>query len=321
FVLLPGLVIAWWRLHRRRRAFNREMVSQGYFSLRRELSQARAIQHALFPKSIQTEAVDFDFTYVPANEVGGDFIHASVDAKGRLDIVVLDVTGHGLASALTVSRLSGEIERLLAEDPDIEPGHVLRMLNRYVNLTLSRHGVYATALCIQADPTSGEVLYANAGHPPAFVRRASGAVEQFDSTTWLLGAAPDSMFEHDQLSFVLGPKDTLVLVTDGVHEAPDRKGLQFGLARLTEALARTPEPERWSQHVASAADQWRRGVGDDDLLVASIRLPMATATAPKVRPRGVDIELDTSMGMGMSPYAERASNQGADVGASEASKA
>lgn len=302
FVLVPGALIAWWRLNRRQRAFNREMVAKGFFSMRRELSQARAVQLALFPKAIHAPNLDFDFSYVPANEVGGDFIHASVDAKGRLDVVLLDVTGHGLASALTVSRLSGEIERLLAEDPDIEPGHVLRMLNRYVNLTLSRHGVYATALCIQVDPATGHVVYANAGHPPAFVRRATGAVERFDSTTWLLGAAPDNMFESEQMEFVLGPRDTLVVVTDGAHEAHDRKGQQFGLERLTEAMARTPEPDRWCQHVAGAVEQWRRGVGDDDLLVASIRTPLAAPAPPKVRPRGVDIDLDTAMGMGMSPY-------------------
>jgi hypothetical protein len=302
FVLVPGLLISWWRLSRRRRAFDREMVAKGFFSMRRELSQARAVQLALFPRPIRSPNLEFDFSYIPANEVGGDFIHASVDAKGRLDVVLLDVTGHGLASALTVSRLSGEIERLLAEDPDIEPGHVLRMLNRYVNLTLSRHGVYATALCIQVDPATGGVVYANAGHPPAFVRRASGAVERMDSTTWLLGAAPDSMFESEQVEFALGPRDTLVLVTDGAHEAHDRKGQQFGLERLTEALARTPEPDRWCQHVTSMVEQWRRGVGDDDLLVASIRTPLAAPAPPKVRPRGVDIDLDTSMGMGMSPY-------------------
>jgi hypothetical protein len=301
-MLVPGILISWWRLHRRRRAFNREMVTRSFFSMRRELSQARGVQLALFPKPIRNETLDFDFTYVPANEVGGDFIHASMDAKGRLDVVVLDVTGHGLASALTVSRLSGEIERLLAEDPDIEPGQVLRMLNRYVNLTLSRHGVYATALCAQIDPATGEVTYANAGHPPAFVRRANGAVEQFDSTTWLLGAAPDSMFESEQVTFTLGPRDTLVMVTDGVHEAPDRKGLQFGLARLIETLGRTPEPDRWSQHVAAAADQWRRGVGDDDLLVATVRAPLAAPAPPRVRPRGADIELETSMGLGVSPF-------------------
>lgn len=300
FVLLPGLLICWIRLRRRRRAFNREMVTRGYFSMRRELNQARAVQLALFPKTIRADNLLFDFAYVPANEVGGDFIHASVDRKGRLDVVLLDVTGHGLASALTVSRLSGEIERLLAENPDIEPAQVLRMLNRYVNLTLSRHNVYATALALQVDPTTGEVTYANAGHPPAFVRRASGAVERFDSTTWLLGAAPDSMFEQDQLNFTLGPRDTLILLTDGVHEAPDRKGVRFGLERVQESLSRTPEPERWTAHLSGAADSWRSRIADDDLLVASIRVPLAAPAAPRARPRALDIEMDTALGIGMA---------------------
>jgi hypothetical protein len=291
FVLIPGIWVCWLRLRRRRRQFNREMVAKGFFSMRRELSQARAVQLALFPKPIQTQSVDFDFAYVPANEVGGDFIHASIDERGRLDVVVLDVTGHGLASALTVSRLSGEIERLLAEDPDMEPGHVLRMLNRYVNLTLSRHSVYATALCVQVCPMTGEVKYANAGHPPAFVRRADGSVERFDSTTWLLGAAPDSMFEDDQLTFVLGSQDTLVLVTDGVHEAPDRKGERFGIDRLHEALQKSPAPARWSEHIASAADNWRKGLGDDDLLVASVRVPLAVPAPASGR---VSVPVQTS---------------------------
>ncbi|NBQ14112.1 MAG: hypothetical protein EBU31_05755, partial [Proteobacteria bacterium] len=144
-MLVPGLVINWWRLRTHRRRFDRRMVTKGFFSMRRELSQARAVQMALFPKLVRWPHLEFDYAYQPANEVGGDFIHASVDEKGRLDVIVLDVTGHGLASALTVARLSGEIERLLAEDPDISPGAVLRALNRYVTLTLAKHSVYLTA--------------------------------------------------------------------------------------------------------------------------------------------------------------------------------
>ena len=181
----------------------------------------------------------------------------------------MDVTGHGLASALTVSRLSGEIERLLAEDPDISPGAVLRALNRYVSLTLAKHSVYLTAIAVQVDPADGTVRYVNAGHPPAFVRRADGRVERFDSTTFLLGAVPDADFDADETEIVLGPADTLVLVTDGVHEAPDRMGRQFGLDRLREHLARPSAPDRWSLSLAQAVEQWRGRIGDDDVLVAT----------------------------------------------------
>jgi hypothetical protein len=293
-ILAPGLIINWWRLRTHRRRFDRRMVTKGFFSMRRELSQARAVQMALFPKLVRWPHLEFDYAYQPANEVGGDFIHASVDEKGRLDVIVLDVTGHGLASALTVARLSGEIERLLAEDPDISPGAVLRALNRYVTLTLAKHSVYLTAVAVQVDPGHGTVRYVNAGHPPAWVRRADGRVERFDSTTFLLGAVADADFDADETTIVLGPLDTMVLVTDGVHEASDRAGRQFGLERIQEMLSRNPVPDRWCGHLAQIVEQWRGRIGDDDLLVATIRVPSATPPLPPTRSLAEDIEQETT---------------------------
>lgn len=301
FVLVPGLLVNWWRLRTHRRRFDRQMVAKGFFSMRRELSQARAVQMALFPKPVKAPGLEFDYTYAPANEIGGDFIHASLDERGRLDIVLMDVTGHGLASALTVSRLSGEIERLLAEDPDISPGAVLRALNRYVSLTLAKHSVYLTAIAVQVDPADGTVRYVNAGHPPAFVRRADGRVERFDSTTFLLGAVPDADFDADETEIVLGPADTLVLVTDGIHEAPDRMGRQFGLDRLRDHLARPSAPDRWSLSLAQAVEQWRGRIGDDDVLVATVRTPEARPPRPRTRSLAEDIEMDTSLGLSGVP--------------------
>jgi len=294
-VLAPGLLLCWWRLRTHRRRFDRRMVAKGFFAMRRELSQARAVQMALFPRPVRSPELEFDYSYFPANEVGGDFIHASVDAKGRLNVVMLDVTGHGLASALTVSRLSGEIERLLAEDPDIAPGAVLRALNRYVALTLAKHGVYLTAIAVQADPATGEVRYVNAGHPPAWLRRGDGRVERLDSTTFLLGVMPDADFCADESSLLLAQEDALVLVTDGVHEAPDRAGKQFGLARIEECMA-SVQPAGAAGALASAVQQWTAGNGDDDVLVASIRLPRAKAPFPPTRSLAEDLEAEVAMG-------------------------
>lgn len=301
FMLVPGLIINWWRLRTHRRRFDRRMVTKGYFSMRRELAQARALQMALFPKPVRAPHLEFDFTYMPANEVGGDFIHASVTESGRIDIVMIDVTGHGMASALTVARLSGELERLIAEDPDIAPGTVLRALNRYATLTLAKHGVYLTALAIQVEPATGVIRYANAGHPPAWVRRGDGTVERFDSTTFLLGAVSDADFEDDEMEIVLTAADVLVLVTDGVHESIDRAGRQFGLQRLQDALGRTPAPERWSAHLTQMVEQWSGRIGDDDVLVATVRTPLAAARLPKTRSFAEDIEMETTLGMSRGP--------------------
>jgi hypothetical protein len=255
--LVPGLAISSWRLRRHRRRFDRSMVAKGFFAMRRELSQARSVQMALFPAAI---------------------------------------TGHGLASALTVARLSGEIERLLAEDPDIAPGAVLRALNRYVLLTLSKHSVYLTALAIQVDPVHGTVRYVNAGHPPAWVRRGDGSIDRFDSTTFLLGVMPDDEFDAEEREIALGPADTLVLVTDGVHEAPDRAGRQFGLDRIGDTLARLPAGGRVAQLLSTAVEQWRGKVGDDDVLVATVRVPQAVPIAPGALDRAAEIEAHVTLG-------------------------
>jgi hypothetical protein len=294
-VLAPGLALCWWRLRTHRRRFDRRMVAKGFFAMRRELSQARAVQMALFPRPVRSPELEFDYAYAPANEVGGDFIHASVDAKGRLDVVMLDVTGHGLASALTVARLSGEIERLLAEDPDIAPGAVLRALNRYVALTLAKHSVYLTAVAVQADPATGEVRYVNAGHPPAWLRRGDGRVERLDSTTFLLGVMPDADFCADETTLLLGPDDALVLVTDGIHEASDRASRQFGLERIAECLASAPAGGA-APALAAAVEQWTGGKGDDDVLAASIRVPQARAPLPPTRSRAEDLESEMATG-------------------------
>jgi hypothetical protein len=303
-VLLPGLAVSWYRLRTHRRRFDRKMVTKGFFAMRRELSQAKAVQMALFPRPVHGGGLDFDFAYLPANEVGGDFIHASIDERGRLDVVLMDVTGHGLASALTVARLSGEVERLLAEDPDISPGAVLRALNRYVALTLSKHSVYLTAISVQVDPAHGVVRYVNAGHPPAWVRRGDGRVERFDSTTFLLGAVPDADFESDETEIVLGPDDVLVLLTDGVHEAPDRAGRQFGLERIAEHLRRPVGKDGHARGLAAAVGAWRGGMGDDDVLVATVRTPLATPPLPHTASQAEDIERDTALGLGASPAGE-----------------
>jgi hypothetical protein len=102
--------------------------------------------------------------------------------------------------------------------------------------------------------------------------------------TFLLGAVADADFDADETTIVLGPLDTMVLVTDGVHEAPDRAGRQFGLERIQEMLSRNPVPDRWCGHLAQIVEQWRGRIGDDDLLVATIRVPSATPPLPPTPP-------------------------------------
>lgn len=270
-IVVPGMGICWARLRIHGRRFRSRMVQRGFFSLRRELAQARAVLARLFPWNVRVPGLTLEFAHVPADEVGGDYLHASVSPDGCLRVVVIDVTGHGLAAAMTVARLSGEVDRIVAEHPRLGPGELLRRLNSYCLLTLSQQGIHATAAAAWIDPASGRVRHANAGHPPMYVRRIGRSVDRLDGTTMLLGVVEANEFGESEGATILEPGDSLLLITDGLYEAFDARGKQFGLARLEAALRREPSPPNWTPHLVELVQEWRGRIADDDLLAVCVR--------------------------------------------------
>lgn len=268
--LLPGLGVCAFRMWHWNRRFRAAAVARGFGVLRREVKQARRIHESLFPDPIRTDRFSFDFVFRPMRDLGGDFIHASVNPDGRVRVVLVDVTGHGLTAAMTVTRLSGEIERVVAEDPRVGPASILMALNRYVSLVLSQHSIFATAVAAELDPEDGSLRIANAGHPPTFIRRREGDVEEIRCEGIILGAVESEEYECEEIRHHLGDGDHLVMYTDGVIETRDRSGRQLGTTRLAEALRRSPAPASWAKFVTSLADGHRIGPSEDDLLVATL---------------------------------------------------
>jgi serine phosphatase RsbU (regulator of sigma subunit) len=223
--------------------------------------------------------VRFEYTYTPMRELGGDYVHFDISPDGVVHVTLLDVTGHGLPSALTVNRLYGELERIRAESPLADPGEVLSLLNRYVHLTMVKHNIFVTALCLTLDPYEGKLHWANAGHPPAFLRGANGAVTQLPATAVLLGALDSREFIADPKTMELSPGDVLVAYTDGTFEARDRNGESLGLDVLREIMSSNP-PRNWPQHIASAVARHSAGRPEDDILIASLTFKAARPQLP-----------------------------------------
>jgi serine phosphatase RsbU (regulator of sigma subunit) len=271
-ILVPGLAVAAVRLHWHSEQFRTRMVGKLFTSMRQELKQARHIHESMFPARHDDGFVRFDFTFRPMHELGGDFIHLHVGPTGLVYVTLLDVTGHGLAAALTVNRLYGELERVRAESPHAEPGELLAALNRYIYFTMSRHQIFVTAVCLSIDPYIGRLQWASAGHPPGFRRGANGVVTQLPATTVLLGALGPEEFLPEQRALDLTPGDTIILYTDGAFEARDRQGNQLGIPRLEDLLTRHPPPRNWSQHLESAVVKHSGGQTADDVLIASLTL-------------------------------------------------
>ena len=279
-MMAPGIFIAWVKHSRRVEGFRVRMLQTRYGQMRRELFDAQRIHEALFPEPIPTGPLRFAYRYRPMLQIGGDYLYArfSPPVSGgapAFNLLLLDVTGHGIAAALTVNRLYGEVERLFAEDPHASPGAVLSALNRYVHLTLATHSVYVTALCIRVDQDLHTLEYASGGHPPAFICAANGTIDQLDSTSFVLGAAAAADFDPAVQSrpFVAG--DTLLAYTDGALECRNQQGRMLGVKGLTKFLASVHTSEQAGRSglasvVLAAVESHRHGPTEDDTLVVEI---------------------------------------------------
>jgi serine phosphatase RsbU (regulator of sigma subunit) len=309
---LPGCLICMFRNGRRMETFQLRFVQRRYGEVRRELVDARRIHESLFPRPIDTGPVRFCYEYEPMRQIGGDYLYACVcddvpAAEGgpggsmslasdsgitatltgqSLNVVLMDVTGHGIPAALTVNRLYGELRRIYAETPSIMPGEVLRLMNRYVNLTLADHSLYVTAMVIRVNSVTNELHYASGGHPPAYVRAVDGTLHELPATTWLLGATDDAHFDSSAASAHFGPGDTLIAYTDGVIESRGKDGRMLGMDGLRKLLS-TPERTiegAWPRRVLATVESYRFGPPQDDALVIEVTRPIGTGSPPSVAP-------------------------------------
>lgn len=287
FVGLPGAIICWLRHSRRIEQFKMRALATRYGEFRRELTDARRIHESLFPRPRLEGDVHFLYVYEPMRQIGGDylFVAASPTDDGRsetLSVTVIDVTGHGIPAALTVNRLHGELSRLFAEDPGIRPGDVLRLLNRYVHLTLATHSVYVTAVCIRVDPLKNTIEYASGGHPTAFLRAVDGTIEELDSTALVLGACPDAEFEPSPRTLQFRPGDAVIAYTDGALEAKDKDGRMLGtkgMQRIVASPSHCPVGS-WPGIILGLVEQHRFGPPADDTLVIEVFRPLSSGPTP-----------------------------------------
>lgn len=275
----PGLLLCWLRHNQRLRGSTLKFLERRYGEVRRELVDARRLHESLFPAPISQGPVRVAYAYAPMQQIGGDFlfVHSCAERPGGpMSVVVLDVTGHGIAAALTVNRIWGELQRIYAERPEIGPGEVISLLNRYAHLTLARHAVYLTAFCMRVDLASDCVEYANAGHPPAFIRAANGRLHEMASTTLLLGVCADEEFNPAPARERFGPGDTIIVYTDGAIEAMGEDGACMGLSVFRRVLAGMQRPGlgEWPLRVVEAVEHFREGNPTDDTLVVEVSRPL-----------------------------------------------
>ncbi|HAW94820.1 MAG TPA: hypothetical protein DCX60_00970 [Phycisphaerales bacterium] len=280
-MFIPGMLICWSRLRKHGRRFKFSMLSRKYLDLRQDMAQARKIHDALFPENHEDEQVAFDFNYTPYSEIGGDFVWFE-RLGNRTIVILLDVTGHGLPAAMTINRIYGEIVRLRGEHPEGDPLTLMKGLERYFALTMAPHQIFATGITCELDLENGRLKWVNAGHPPGFVLSSQRDTVELETTAMMLGAGLPGEFDFEQREVHLSTGDLIGLYTDGVTEARSPKGPLFGMARLREVVENQSEISDWPDWLSATAQEFSRGIINDDILVASIHY--------KARPSAEEVE-------------------------------
>jgi phosphoserine phosphatase RsbU/P len=204
---------------------------QHLVAINKELQIARGIQLGLLPsQDVTVSGLEIATKYVPASSVAGDFYHF-LTAEHGLGVLVADVSGHGVPAALSASMVKVAIR---AQSEHVRnPAEVLAGLNSilYGNL----QGQFVTAAYVFIDVAQRQLSYSGAGHPPLLHWRAREAkVRSIEENGLMLGLF--SACDYKTLNCAFDTSDRFLLYTDGLIEAPNAVGEEFGSERVQNFL-------------------------------------------------------------------------------------
>ena len=224
-------------------------------ALQNELDVASKIQQSILPTEFpRHEDYEISANMEPARNVGGDFFDVLRLDRGRVGLAVADVSDKGVPAALFMMS-----SRTLLKGAAIgtsNPGEVLQEVNELLDAE-NEAAMFVTVLYAVYDPETGHLTYANGGHNTPLLIHPDGSSDEFPLTGGIaLGVAPGLEYEHD--SVTVAPGDTVFLYTDGVTEAMNGEGEEFGMDRLrdTFAAARPKSAEEANAAVFAAVSEF-----------------------------------------------------------------
>ena len=202
--------------------------------LERELQVASEIQQRFQPATApQVAGYEMQGISFPCYEIGGDYYDFIQRANGRMVVALGDVSGKGTAAALLMSSLHAAVHAQM----DIHDSLVktIEAVNRYLVESIPPNR-FVTLFYAELDPKDGGLVFLNAGHNPPLIVHAGGTMEQLASGGLPLGIMAEADFREGRTR--LHPGDVLVIYSDGVSEATNPAGEEFGPTRLYETVAR-----------------------------------------------------------------------------------
>jgi sigma-B regulation protein RsbU (phosphoserine phosphatase) len=236
------------------------------------LNVARQVQRSFMPDTMpKIDGYDLATWWFPNEAVGGDYCDVVRLGDGRWGLVMADVSGHGLGPSLIMASARAALRALMLEHWSTD--ELLRLLGRSLagDLRMER---FITIILAALNTQTHEVHYTNAGHGPALLySRREDRFVSLDATGVPIGVLDDPQF--DPLPpIAMQPDDLLFFCTDGIVEATDPAGDQFGLPRLKELIRKNAhlDCETLTDHIGQEVSQHYEGDHPpDDLTILAAR--------------------------------------------------
>jgi PAS domain S-box-containing protein len=237
-----------------------------------ELLLAARVQQSLAPQSLVWNDVSVEAYYSPARTIGGDFGVVFPDSDEGLSILMCDVSGHGIGSALMANRIYSET--LHALERKAGPGTMLRRVHDFVHDRLETDGFYFTMAAVRFTRCGRRATFAAAGHPPAILV-SNGRTRLLQSQNGILGCLAETAPTESVDEIELTSGDRLILYTDGLVEVFNNHEEMLGVEGFSQLVldsAKHKLPEM-RQAILDGVAAWSHGPFADDvsLVIVEVR--------------------------------------------------
>ena len=230
-----------------------------------DLGLAARVQQSLAPKCMVWGSIRVETFYQPARAIGGDFGLVTPLDEDYLNVLVCDVSGHGISSALIANRIYSETIAQLNKCAPL--GDMLRQLNQLVIQNIGSSLFFFTLSIARVDRSGRHMAFASAGHPPAMIVQPGKEPRLLESRSTVLGALPDAVDPEPAMEVQLEAGDRIVLYTDGITDVFNSQGKMLGVAgvrRFVQETATLPL-DQMKRAILERVAEWREGQPADDI--------------------------------------------------------